>query len=85
MNEFVATLYKQESRRVFSTLMRLLGGFDAAEEALRDAFVAAAEQWPSQGLPANPFAWLVSTGRFKGIDRIRRDRRLVGCVFSWVE
>ena len=78
MNDLVATLYRQESRRVFSTLVRLLGSFDAAEEALQDAFVAAAEQWPAQGVPANPVAWLVSTGRFKGIDRIRRDKRFVG-------
>ena len=77
MNDTVATLYRQESRRVFSTLVRLLGSFDAAEEALHDAFVAAAEQWPSQGVPANPVAWLVSAGRFKAIDRIRRDKRFV--------
>ena len=63
---------------MFSTLVRLLGSLDAAEYALHDAFVAAAEQWPGQGVPANPFAWLVSAGRFKGIDRIRRDKRLVG-------
>ena len=78
MNQIVATLYRQESRRVLSTLVRLLGSFDAAEEALHDAFIAAAEQWPSQGVPANPVAWLVSAGRFKAIDRIRRDRRFVG-------
>ncbi len=78
MNEVIATLYRQEGRRVFSTLVRLLGSFDAAEEALHDAFVAAAVQWPAQGVPANPVAWLVSTGRFKAIDRIRRDRRFVG-------
>ena len=77
MNDMVATLYRRESRRVFSTLVRLLGSFDAAEEALHDAFVAAAEQWPTRGMPANPVAWLVSTGRFKAIDRIRRDRRFV--------
>ncbi|CAN5118913.1 RNA polymerase sigma factor [soil metagenome] len=77
MDEFVAGLYRQESRRVFSTLLRLLGSFDAAEDALHDAFIAAAEQWPSQGVPANPVAWLVSAGRFKAIDRIRRDRRWV--------
>jgi predicted RNA polymerase sigma factor len=52
----IATLYRQESRRVFATLVRLLGSFDAAEEALHDAFVAAAEQWPAQGMPANPVA-----------------------------
>ncbi len=78
LQDTIAALYRQESRRVFSTLVRLLGSFDAAEEALHDAFVAAAEQWPAQGMPENPVAWLVSTGRFKGIDRIRRDRRLVG-------
>ncbi|HEY2929842.1 RNA polymerase sigma factor [Piscinibacter sp.] len=77
MNEIVATLYRQESRRVFSTLVRLLGSFDVAEDALHDAFIAASEQWPSQGVPANPVAWLVSTGRFKAIDRIRRERRFV--------
>ena len=78
MNDTVAALYRQEGRRIFSTLVRLLGSLDAAEEALHDAFVAATEQWPVQGVPTNPVAWLVSTGRFKGIDRIRRDRRLVG-------
>jgi RNA polymerase sigma-70 factor, ECF subfamily len=77
MRDIVATLYQQESRRVFSTLVRLLGSFDAAEDALHDAFIAAAEQWPQQGVPNNPVAWLVSAGRFKAIDRIRRDRRFV--------
>ncbi len=77
MDDILATLYRQESRRVFSTLVRLLGSFDAAEDALHDAFIAASEQWPSQGVPANPVAWLVSAGRFKAIDRIRRDRRFV--------
>ena len=77
MDDIVATLYRRESRRVFSTLVRLLGSFDAAEDALHDAFVAASEQWPRQGAPENPVAWLVSTGRFKAIDRIRRDRRFV--------
>ena len=77
MNDVLATLYRQENRRVFSTLVRLLGSFDAAEDALHDAFIAAAEQWPVQGLPANPVAWLVSAGRFKAIDRMRRDRRFV--------
>ncbi|MGH8820952.1 MAG: RNA polymerase sigma factor [Rhodoferax sp.] len=76
-SDILAAVYRQDSRRVFSTLVRLLGSFDAAEEALHDAFVAAAEQWPGQGVPANPVAWLVSTGRFKAIDRIRRDRRFV--------
>ena len=73
----VARIYRQESRRVFSTLVRLLGSFEAAEDALHDAFIAAAEQWPGQGVPANPVAWLVSAGRFKAIDRIRRNRRFV--------
>jgi RNA polymerase sigma-70 factor, ECF subfamily len=77
MNEIVTTLYRQQSRRVFSTLVRLLGSFDLAEDALHDAFIAASEQWPRQGVPANPVAWLVSAGRFKAIDRIRRERRFV--------
>jgi RNA polymerase sigma-70 factor, ECF subfamily len=65
-------LYRTESRRVLATLIRLLGSFDLAEEALHDAFTAAVEQWPGAGVPANPRAWLVSAGRFKAIDRIRR-------------
>ena len=77
MDNIVATLYRQESRRVFSTLVRLLGSFDLAEDALHDAFIAASEQWPTQGVPANPVAWLVSTGRFRAIDRIRRERDFV--------
>jgi RNA polymerase sigma-70 factor, ECF subfamily len=77
MSDIVAKLYQQESRRVFSTLVRLLGSFDAAEDALHDAFIAATEQWPQQGVPNNPVAWLISAGRFKAIDRIRRDRRFV--------
>src|ERR1700684_3248493 len=72
MHEFVGELYKSESRRVFSTLVRLLGGFDLAEEALHEAFAAALEQWQQYGRPANPRAWLVSTGRFKAIDALRR-------------
>ena len=75
----VEDIYRRDSRRVFSTLVRLLGSLDAAEEALQDAFVAAAEQWPAQGVPANPVAWLVSAGRFKAIDKIRRQSRFV----SW--
>ncbi len=77
MDDIVATLYRRDSRRVFSTLVRLLGSFDAAEDALHDAFIAASEQWPRQGVPDNPVAWLVSAGRFNAIDRIRRDRRFV--------
>jgi RNA polymerase sigma-70 factor (ECF subfamily) len=68
-------LYRAESRRVFATLVRLLGDFDLAEEALSEAFRAALEQWPREGVPANPRAWLVSTGRFKAIDAIRRSSR----------
>ena len=68
----IDALYRSESRRVLATLIRLLGDFDLAEEALHDAFAAAVEQWPTDGVPANPRAWLVSTGRFKSIDRIRR-------------
>ena len=71
----IDTLYREESRRVLATLVRLLGDFDLAEEALQDAFVAAAERWPRDGLPASPRAWLVSTGRFKAIDRLRRRAR----------
>jgi RNA polymerase sigma-70 factor (ECF subfamily) len=70
-----AALYRAESRRVFATLVRLLGDFDLAEEALHDAFRAALEQWPRDGMPANPRAWLVSAGRFKAIDGIRRNAR----------
>ena len=68
-------IYRAESRRVFATLVRLLGDFDLAEEALHDAFRAALEQWPRDGVPANPRAWLVSAGRFKAIDGIRRRSR----------
>ncbi|MEO6013787.1 MAG: RNA polymerase sigma factor [Devosia sp.] len=69
-------LYRQERGRVLASLIRLLGGFQPAEEALADAFLAAAQQWPKTGVPANPRAWLVSAGRFKAIDRIRRSGRL---------
>ncbi|MEO6094132.1 MAG: RNA polymerase sigma factor [Fibrobacteria bacterium] len=71
----VDEVYRLESRRVFATLIRLLGDFDLAEEAVHEAFRAAVEQWPSQGVPGNPRAWLVSTGRFKAIDVIRRRAR----------
>ena len=71
----VDAVYRAESRRVFATLVRLLGDFDVAEEALHEAFRAALEQWPRDGLPDNPRAWLVSTGRFKAIDAIRRRAR----------
>jgi RNA polymerase sigma-70 factor (ECF subfamily) len=71
----IDALYRSESRRVYATLVRLLHDFDLAEEALHDAFRAALEQWPREGMPANPRAWLVSTGRFKAIDGIRRRAR----------
>ena len=72
VREMVDTVYRTDSRRVLATLIRLLGDFDLAEEALHDAFAAALEQWPS-GIPANPRAWLVSAGRFRAIDRLRRE------------
>src|SRR5213594_2696942 len=68
-------IYRAESRRVLATLIRLLGDFELAEEALHDAFVAALERWPRDGVPAQPRAWLVSAGRFKAIDAIRRRAR----------
>ena len=71
----ITTIYQAESRRVLATLIRLLGDFDAAEEALSDAFRAALEQWPREGIPGNPRSWLVSTGRFKAIDAMRRRSR----------
>jgi RNA polymerase sigma-70 factor (ECF subfamily) len=75
MRELLDAVYRAESRRVLATLIRLLGDFDLAEEALQDAFRAALEQWPRDGVPANPRAWLVSAGRFKAIDGIRRRAR----------
>jgi RNA polymerase sigma-70 factor (ECF subfamily) len=73
--EAVDQVYRSDSRRVLATLIRLLGDFDLAEEALHDAFAAALEHWPREGIPARPRAWLVSTGRFKAIDAIRRRAR----------
>src|ERR1700722_1304854 len=75
VRERVDAVYRSDSRRVLATLIRLLGDFDAAEEALHEAFRAALEQWPRDGVPANPRAWLVSSGRFKAIDSIRRRAR----------
>jgi RNA polymerase sigma-70 factor, ECF subfamily len=72
MREFLGELYLRESRRIFSTLVRLLGDFDLAEEAMHEAFAVALEQWQIYGAPANPRAWLVSTARFKAIDALRR-------------
>ena len=71
----IEALYRSDSRRVLATLIRLLGGFDLAEEALHEAFAAAIADWPRSGLPANPRAWLVSTGRFRAIDALRRRAR----------
>ena len=71
----IETIYRQDSRRVFATLVRILGDFDLAEDATHDAFSAAMEKWPETGVPENPVAWLVSTGRFKAIDTIRRGTR----------
>src|SRR4051812_26210218 len=75
VRETVDAVYRAESRRVFATLVRRLGDFDLAEEALHEAFRAALEHWPKDGVPANPRAWLVSAGRFKAIDAIRRRAR----------
>jgi RNA polymerase sigma-70 factor, ECF subfamily len=76
----VDAVYRTESRRVLATLIRLLGDFNLAEEALHDAFAAAIEQWPREGVPANPAAWLVSAGRFKAIDSMRRRARFDAAV-----
>ena len=76
----VDEIYRSDSRRVLATLIRLLGDFDLAEEALHDAFIAALERWPNEGLPRNPRAWLVSAGRFKAIDRVRRRARFDSAV-----
>ena len=75
IHDTVSAVYEAESRRVLATLIRLLGDFDVAEEAMHDAFRAALEQWPREGVPANPRAWLVSAGRFKAIDGLRRQKR----------
>lgn len=75
IDAIVEAVYREQSRRVLATLIRLLGDFERAEEAMQDAFAAALVQWPVEGVPANPRAWLVSTGRFKAIDRLRRLKR----------
>jgi RNA polymerase sigma-70 factor (ECF subfamily) len=85
VRETLDSLYRTESRRILATLIRLLGDFDRAEEALQDAFAAAAERWPRDGVPANPRAWLVSTGRFKAIDAIRRRARFDASMGSIAE
>ena len=85
IRETVDALYRSDSRRVFATLIRLLGDFDLAEEALHDAFAAALERWPETGVPASPRAWLVSTGRFKAIDTLRRRARFDASVAAVVD
>ena len=78
-------VYRAESRRVLATLIRLLGDFDLAEEALQEAFTAAVERWPAEGVPGNPRAWLVSTGRFKAIDQLRRRARFDASLVAVAE
>ena len=72
VRERIDQVYRSDSRRVLATLIRLLGDFDLAEEAMQDAFAAAVDRWPVEGVPANPRTWLVSAGRYKAIDRLRR-------------
>ena len=81
----VDAIYRSESRRVLATLIRLLGDFDAAEEAMQDAFAAAVEQWSEHGIPANPRSWLISAGRFKAIDRARRASRFDSIETSMID
>src|SRR4051794_19417437 len=87
IREVLDGVYRAESRRVLATLIRLLGDFDVAEEALHDAFTAALEQWPETGIPANPRTWLVSAGRFRAIDALRRramfDERSAAIANEW--
>jgi RNA polymerase sigma-70 factor (ECF subfamily) len=80
VRERIDGIYRSDSRRVLATLIRLLGDFDLAEEAMHDAFAAALEAWTAEDIPANPRAWLVSTGRFKAIDRLRRGARFDAAV-----
>ena len=81
----VDAIYRSESRRVLATLIRLLGDFDTAEEAMQDAFAAAVEQWKEDGVPANPRSWLISAGRFKAIDRVRRTARFESIEASMID
>ena len=76
----IEAIYRADSRRVLATLIRLLGDFDLAEEAMHDAFVAGLEAWPQDGIPRNPRAWLISAGRFKAIDRLRREARFAAAA-----
>src|SRR5580698_5826196 len=75
IQEEIDRVYRAESGRILATFIRLLGDFDLAEDAVHDAFAAALERWPKDGVPSNPRAWLVSTGRFKAIDTLRRRAR----------
>src|SRR5690349_14903187 len=81
----VEAVYRAESRRILATLIRLLGDFDLAEEALHDAFAAALERWPTDGVPASPRAWLVSAGRFKAVDALRRRARFDASLATLAE
>jgi RNA polymerase sigma-70 factor (ECF subfamily) len=81
----VDAIYRSDSRRVLATLIRLLGDFDLAEEALHDAFATAVEQWAEKGIPASPRAWLISTGRFKAVDRLRKSARFESADASALE
>jgi RNA polymerase sigma-70 factor, ECF subfamily len=85
MRATIETIYQTESRRVLATLIRLLGDFDLAEEGLQEAFAAALTKWPREGMPANPRAWLISTGRYKAIDSIRRRTRFDASLRSLAE
>jgi RNA polymerase sigma-70 factor (ECF subfamily) len=85
LRDLVDDVYRNESRRVLATLIRLLGDFDLAEEALHDAFRAALEQWPRDGVPDNPRTWLVSAGRFKAIDSLRRRARFDAALATIAE
>lgn len=83
--EAVEALFRSESRRILASLIRLLGDFDLAEDGLHDAFAAALESWPRDGMPDQPRAWLVSSGRFKAIDRLRRTARFHAPLETWTE
>src|SRR3954447_16555862 len=85
VREKIDAVYRADSRRVFATLVRILGDFDLAEEALHDAFTSAMKQWPEEGVPDNPRAWLVSAGRFKAIDAIRRRARFDASLAEMAE
>lgn len=85
IREVIDQVYRSESRRILATLIRLLGDFDFAEEALHDAFTAAMEQWPVEGVPANPRTWLISAGRFKAIDAMRRRSRFEASATDVIE